>query len=50
VNWVFGPGSSPQHRLPPRAYLALEMAALPLFAFLPTHLLLCRLFPPGGAR
>jgi hypothetical protein len=50
VNWVFGPGSSPQRRIPPLAYLALEMAALPLFAFLPTHLLLRRLFPPSGAQ
>lgn len=46
INWVFGPGSSPQHRIPPVVYLALEMAALPLFALLPTHLLLRRLFPP----
>lgn len=46
INWVFGPGSSPQHRIPPLAHLAVEMAALPLLAFLPMHLLLCRFFPP----
>lgn len=48
INWVFGPGSSPQRRLPPLAYLALEMAALPL-AFLPMDRLLRRLFPPLGS-
>ncbi len=46
INWVFGPGSSPQRRVPPPVYLALEMTALPLLAFLPMHLLLRRLFPP----
>jgi hypothetical protein len=46
VNWVFGPGRSPQRRLPPRAYLALEMAALALLVQLPMHRLLCRRFPP----
>lgn len=49
INWVFGPGPRPQHRLPPLAYLALEMAAIPLLAMWPTHRLLKRLFdaPPG---
>lgn len=49
INWVFGPGSSPQRRIPPLAYLALEMAVLPLLVFLPMHRLLCRLFPPPRA-
>jgi hypothetical protein len=44
INWVFGPGSKPQRVLPPPLYLALEMIALPLFVFLPTHLVLERLF------
>jgi hypothetical protein len=44
VNWVYGPGAEPQHVLPPLAYLALEMAALPALAFWPTHLILKRLF------
>ena len=44
INWVFGPGSKPQQVLPPLLYLALEMAVLPLFVFLPTHLILKRLF------
>src|SRR5204863_301216 len=30
INWVFGPGSHPQRRLPPLLYLGLVMLALPL--------------------
>jgi hypothetical protein len=50
INWVFGPGQSPQTRIPPLLYLALEMAVLPFAVFLPTHLALSRLFPvePAG--
>lgn len=44
INWVFGPGSKPQRVLPPLLYLALEMVVLPLCVFLPTHLVLERLF------
>jgi hypothetical protein len=44
INWVFGPGDKPQHVIPPPLYLALEMTALPLLVFLPTHLILLRLF------
>jgi hypothetical protein len=44
INWVFGPGSKPQRLLPPSLYLALEMVVLPLFVFLPTHLVLERFF------
>ncbi len=44
INWVFGPGVEPQRILPPPLYLALEMAALPLLVFLPTHLILLWLF------
>jgi hypothetical protein len=50
VNWVFGPGNQPQHLIPPLAYLALEMAALPLFVLLPMHLALRRLFAAPGFR
>jgi hypothetical protein len=45
INWVFGPGTAPQHLIPPLAYLALEMAAMPLAVLWPLHLLLKRLFP-----
>lgn len=44
INWVSGPGDKPQHIIPPLLYLALEMVALPLIVFLPTHLVLMRLF------
>jgi hypothetical protein len=44
INWVFGPGGKPQHVLPPLLYLGLEMAIIPAFVFLPTHLLLNRFF------
>lgn len=47
INWVFGPGKGAQNALPPLLYLALEMAALPLLAFLPMHFLLKRLFNRG---
>ena len=40
VNWVFGWGSTPQHRIPPLAHLGLMMIALPIVVFIPTHLLL----------
>ena len=44
INWVFGPGNKPQHLLPPLLYLGLEMIIIPVFVFLPTHLLLKRFF------
>jgi hypothetical protein len=44
INWVFGPGAEPQRVIPPLAYLALEMAALPLLTLAPMHLALRRLF------
>lgn len=44
VNWVFGPGSTPQRRLPPPAYLGLLMTGLPLLVYLPTHFILIAFF------
>jgi hypothetical protein len=44
INWVFGPGSRPQHRLPPLVYLALVMIFFPTVVYLPTHWLLSKLF------
>jgi hypothetical protein len=46
VNWVYGPGSKPQTRISPRAYLVLVMLFFPIVIYLPTHLLLRALF--GG--
>jgi hypothetical protein len=48
INWVFGPGATPQSRIPSRLYLALVMVFFPVFVYWPTHLILRRLFP--GAR
>lgn len=45
INWAFGWGNAPQTLIPPLAYLALAMAALPLLVALPMHLLLRRLCP-----
>lgn len=44
INWVHGLGDKPQTRLPPLLYLALLMLLLPLVIYLPTHLLLTRIF------
>jgi len=50
INWVFGPGSKPQHYLPPLLYLALLMIFFPLVIYLPTHWILCRLFISAASR
>lgn len=47
INWTHGPGDGPQRWMPQVLYLALLMALFPLCVYLPTHLLLRRLFPPG---
>jgi len=44
INWAFGPGTQPQHLLPPMVYLILVMLVLPLVVYLPTHLALRYLF------
>lgn len=44
VNWVFGPGTEPQKRMPPLAYLGLLMIGFPVLVYLPTHWLLQLLF------
>jgi hypothetical protein len=44
INWVFGPGSRPQRRLPPLLYLGLVTLAFPLLVHGPTHLVLRRVF------
>ena len=46
INWVFGPGATPQQRISPRLYLASLMVLFPLCVYLPTHLALEALF--GG--
>lgn len=43
INWVWGLGR-PQTSMPPLVYLALLMIIFPLVIYLPTHLLLIKLF------
>ena len=40
INWVFGPGSQPQRKIPAGVYLILLLIGAPLFIYLPTHVLL----------
>ncbi|MBC5994820.1 membrane-associated protein [Pontibacter cellulosilyticus] len=44
INWVFGPGSKPQHKVPRRLYFWMMMLFYPLIVFLPSHLILKWLF------
>jgi hypothetical protein len=44
INWVFGPGTRPQQRIPPLLYLGLAMIAFPLLVHWPTHRAMRRLF------
>jgi hypothetical protein len=45
VNWVYGPGATPQRWMHPYAYVALLMVAIPVVGYVPTHFLLKWLFP-----
>ena len=45
INWVWGLFGRPQTVLGPLGYLRLLMAGYPLFIYLPSHLLFCRLYP-----
>lgn len=45
INWVYGPRGKPQKWMPGRIYLAVLMVSLPLFIYLPTHLILKKLMP-----
>jgi hypothetical protein len=40
INYVFGLGAGPQQMMPPLAWLMTLLVGLPLFVFLPTHVLL----------
>ena len=44
LNWVFGWTAEAQTRIPPLAYLGLVMVGFPLLIYLPTHLVLLRVF------
>jgi hypothetical protein len=45
INWVCGFGKR-QQWMPPLAYVGLMMVAMPVLVYLPTHLVLQRLFGP----
>ena len=47
INWVHGPGRTPQTWLPPSVYLVMLMAFFPVGVYLPTHILLLRFFRFG---
>jgi hypothetical protein len=44
INWVFGLGNQPQHKIAPGLYFALVLLFFPVFIFLPSHFLLILLF------
>jgi hypothetical protein len=49
INYVYGMSDAgPQSWMPPLGYLALLMIALPICVFLPTHLILRRVFREGN--
>jgi hypothetical protein len=48
INWVYGFGREPQAWMPDPLFLVLLMVFIPLGFYLPTHLLLSKLF--AGAR
>ena len=50
INWVRGLGREPQAWMPAPVYLILLMIAFPLVVYLPTHLLLERLFAAPRSR
>lgn len=44
INWVFGFGASPQHKISSRYFVLVIMSLYPLLIFFPTHLLLLAYF------
>jgi hypothetical protein len=49
VDYVYGPSDEkPQEWMPPLAWLAFMLTALPIVFFIPTHLILTRLIAPTG--
>jgi hypothetical protein len=45
INWTYGFGDKPQEAMPPRLFVVVMIVAFPVLLYLPTHLLLLRLFP-----
>ena len=44
INWVFGLGNTPQHKISPRYFLLLMTMGYAIVIFLPTHLILDLIF------
>ena len=44
INWIYGFGREPQTWMPERVYVVALMICIPLFFYLPTHLVLSKLF------
>ena len=44
INWVYGVGGKPQTRIPPLWFLIFLILLFPLAVYLPTHLVLAKLF------
>ena len=49
VNWVYGLGQNPHRILPGPLFVILLMLMFPLVVYLPTHLLLVRIFRAAGS-
>jgi hypothetical protein len=49
VNWVYGFGERPQTRVPALWFLAFLILMFPLAIYLPTHLMLDKVFGSGSA-
>jgi hypothetical protein len=49
VNWVYGFGDRPQTRVPALWFLAFLILMFPLAIYLPTHLMLDKVFGSGSA-
>ena len=50
INWVFGFGSRPQHKIASTLYLALLMVSVPICVYLPTHFFLAAFMPRAILR
>lgn len=50
INWIYGFGREPQTWMPERVYVVVLMICIPLFFYLPTHLVLSKLFGRPSER
>lgn len=50
INWIYGFGREPQTWMPERVYVVVLMICIPVFFYLPTHLVLGKLFGRPSER